>query len=164
MSYNKQIQTHIEEYRRTVNNGPVTSREIALWLIRESKWEPSLDEAADILTRDVSDALRTQFTTDADGRRVRRKHAVRYKETLTDGTKQQLTLWYDIEIAPPHFMLQSFQQRREGIAGDCWQLKQDVDSYNKFHNNAAPIQMLLDFTEDMEERGLSGDYPPPEAE
>jgi hypothetical protein len=49
-------------------------------------------------------------------------------------------------------MQQSIPQRREAIADDCWQLKQDLDSYNQYHNPAKPLQGLLDFTEDVEER------------
>jgi hypothetical protein len=49
-------------------------------------------------------------------------------------------------------MQQSIQQRREAIADDCWQLKQDLDSYNEYHNPAEPLQVLLDFSEDVEER------------
>jgi hypothetical protein len=96
--------------------------------------------------------MRTQYTTDAAGRRVRRKHAVRLKDTRPDGSKQQLVLWVDIELASPQFMQQSIQQRRQAIADDCWQLKQDLDSYNQYHNPAEPLQVLLDFTEDIEER------------
>jgi hypothetical protein len=83
---------------------------------------------------------------------VRRKHALRLKDTGPDGAKRQLVLWVDIELASPQFMQQSIQQRRESIADDCWQLKQDLDSYNQFHNPAEPLQVLLDFTEDVEER------------
>jgi hypothetical protein len=48
-------------------------------------------------------------------------------------------------------MERSFQQRRQGIVGDCRQLKSDVDSYNHNHNTGEDIQLVLDFTADMEE-------------
>lgn len=162
MSYNKQLQILIEEYRRDVGDGALQIPEIAAWMIREGKWKPSMQEAMALLSRDLSDAMRTQYATDPDGRRVRRKHAVRMKDTSADGSKKQLVFWYDIDLAPPDFMQRSVQQRREGIADDCWQLKQDVDSYNKFYNKAKSIQLLLDFTEDMEEREQSEDYQPPD--
>jgi hypothetical protein len=56
-------------------------------------------------------------------------------------------------------MLASLQQRRMGIADDCWQLKQDLDSYNDNWNPGDRIQIWFDFMEDMEERELSAHYP-----
>ena len=152
MSYHQQLQAYIEEYRRRVKDGPLQVVDIAAWLIREGRWAPSPQAAIGLLARDLSEAMRTQYTTDAAGRRVRRKHAVRLKDTGPDGRKQQLVLWVDIDLASRDFMRQSVQQRREAIADDCWQLKQDLDSYNQFHNPAEPLQVLLDFTEDVEER------------
>jgi hypothetical protein len=152
MSYHQQLQAYIEEYRRKVNGGPLQVADIAAWLIRDGRWAPSPQAAIGLLARDLSEAMRTQYATDAAGRRVRRKHAVRLKDTGPDGAKRQLVLWADIELASPQFMQQSIQQRRESIADDCWQLKQDLDSYNEFHNPAEPLQVLLDFTEDVEER------------
>ena len=152
MSYHQQLQAYIEEYRRKVHDGPVQVADIAAWLIRENRWAPSPQAAIGLLARDLSEAMRTQYTTDPAGRRVRRKHALRLNDAGPDGSKRQLVLWADIELASPQFMEQSGQQRRESIADDCWQLKQDLDSYNQFHNPAEPLQVLLDFTEDVEER------------
>lgn len=47
----------------------------------------------------------------------------------------------------------SFQGRRQQIVGDCKQLKTDVDSYNQNGNDGKPIQMIFDFTLDLEEMG-----------
>jgi hypothetical protein len=161
MSYNKEIQALVEEFRRDVSDGPVPSRVVAGWMLREKKWAPTQEEAIDILTRHVSYAMRTQFNTDPDGRRVRRKHAVRYLEAKPDGTPTQTAFWWDIEMANPQFMLQSFQQRRAGAADICWQMKQDLDSYNKFYNKGAPLQISFDFRDDNEERELSARDPNP---
>jgi hypothetical protein len=143
----------------------VHSREIAAWMLREKKCAPTMEEALDILTRHVSYAMRTQFATDADGRRVRRKHAVRYQKKAPDGTLIQTVFWYDMDIAPPQFMLESFQQRRGGAADICWQIKQDLDSYNKFQNKGTPLQISFDFRDDNEERELlaRNPNPPPES-
>lgn len=158
--FNRQIQELIAEYDRKVAKGkPTNPREIAAWLLRNKKIAPSVEEAVTILSRHVANAMRTQFVETPDGRKARRKHCVRYKETAPDGSKFQLPLWYDIELAPPQFMLSSFQQRRGSLANGSWQLKQDVDYYNKFYNKAAPIQIHFDFTEDNADREASGgDY------
>ena len=72
MSYHQQLQAYIEEYRRKVHGGPVQVADIAAWLIREGRWAPSPQAALGLLARDLSEAMRTQYTTDAAGRRVRR--------------------------------------------------------------------------------------------
>ena len=48
-------------------------------------------------------------------------------------------------------MARSVQGRRNGIVGDCTQLKMDVDSYNQNTNKDQPIQVIFDFTLDLEE-------------
>ncbi len=48
-------------------------------------------------------------------------------------------------------MALSFQQRRVCIVADCRKLKVDVDSYNQNRNDGLPIQMVWDFTDDLEE-------------
>jgi hypothetical protein len=45
----------------------------------------------------------------------------------------------------------AFQQRRQQIVGDCRQLKWDMDSYNQNHNVGEELQMVFDFTLDLEE-------------
>jgi hypothetical protein len=45
----------------------------------------------------------------------------------------------------------AFQQRRKQIVGDCRQLKNDVDSFNENVNPGPPIQLVLDFTQDIAE-------------
>jgi hypothetical protein len=53
-------------------------------------------------------------------------------------------------------MLMSFQQRRQGIVGDCRQLKIDADSYNSAHPGEPPIQMIFDFDMDLAELEAAG--------
>jgi hypothetical protein len=48
----------------------------------------------------------------------------------------------------------AFQQRRNQIVGDCVQLKRDVDSYNENRLPPQPIQLVLDFTDDVAEREI----------
>ena len=50
-------------------------------------------------------------------------------------------------------MEKAFAQRREQIIGDCVQLKTDVEVYNDMNKGKQPpIQLVLDFTEDVVER------------
>jgi hypothetical protein len=118
------------------------------------KCEPTKQEAIDILTRHVSRAMRGQFTIDPDGRKVRQKHAVRRNIENSGGGVMLQTFWQDMDLASPQFMYESFQQRRGTLADGAWQLDQDVTSYNKFHNKGAPLQIMLDFRDDVEERKM----------
>ncbi len=67
------------------------------------------------------------------------------------GNKRQSTLLGDIRSAPRQHMRVAFQQRRQQVVGDCRQLKADVDSFNENRSADAPIQMIFDFTLDLEE-------------
>lgn len=49
----------------------------------------------------------------------------------------------------------AFQQRRYQILGDCKQLKSDGDSYNENRKPSEPIQIVFDFTLDLEEIELA---------
>ena len=153
MSFEKQLLKFIDEYRE-INDGEKTAREIAAWLLHEKKCQPTPQEAIDILTRHVSRAMRGQFSIDPDGRKVRQKHAVRRNIENSGGGVMLQTFWQDMELATPQFMYESFQQRRGTLADGAWQLDQDVTSYNKFHNKGAPLQIMLDFRDDVEERKM----------
>lgn len=48
-------------------------------------------------------------------------------------------------------MQQAFAQRRGQIVGDCHQLRLDVDHYNAARKDEENIQLVLDFTDDVEE-------------
>jgi hypothetical protein len=48
-------------------------------------------------------------------------------------------------------MERAFAQRRQQVVGDCHQLRIDVDVYNDRHPEDTPIQLVLDFTRDIEE-------------
>lgn len=90
--------------------------------------------------------------TDKKGRRVRVLHPA---PTLLDGNREML--WDDIRTAPRDHMQVSFQHRRQGVVGDCRQMKTDVDSYNEAHPDAEPIQIVFDFTMDLAELEAADD-------
>jgi hypothetical protein len=94
--------------------------------------------------------MREEYFTDSNGRRERAKHPARVTKN-----GQQLMLWDDIRVAPRHHMQKAFQLRRRRIASECKQVKTDVDSYNNAHPDELPLQMVLDFTRDVEEMELA---------
>ena len=145
-TYTKQMQQLVAQYRLSGEPWPAASRTIADWAIGRGLWE--LPESA-LRTRcaeDISRAMREEYMTDPQGRRVRVKHPA----TVTVGG-EQMVLWDDIRTASRRHMRISFQQRRRQIVDDCKQLKMDVDSYNDRNPDETPIQMVFDFTMDLAE-------------
>ena len=160
MSYIKQVQKLIGEFEKTQSGKPYSPREAASWLILQKLWKLPISKEVDALVKDIGRAQRTTYFTSPDNKRIRKKHCVRIKDKDEDG--KQLYLWWDIDFAPPDFMLTSLQQRRALSADTIYQMVKDKDYYNKYKNKAAPLDVLTDFTEDVEERAMSEEAPPPD--
>ncbi len=95
-------------------------------------------------------ALREDHFIDANGRSVRRHHAVKAPAVEIGGKMVQQTLWDDIRTAPRKHMEAAFALRRQQIVGDCKQLKNDGDYFNENRTRERPIVLLFDFTPDLE--------------
>lgn len=63
-----------------------------------------------------------------------------------------MTLWADIDLAPRPFAKKAFVQRREQMVGDAVQLTLDADHWNAVNPTEEPINMVMDFTDDVEWR------------
>jgi len=137
----------VRHYIQVGEEWPATANEIAIWAMNNNLWEPQRSKIIDICAEQLARAMREEYVTDPQGRKVRAKHAAR-----TSGT--QHVLWDDIRTASREHMQIAFQQRRHQIVGDCKQLKLDVDSYNENKNEGKPIQLILDFTLDVAEAEL----------
>jgi hypothetical protein len=146
-TYTKQMQRIVDDYRLSGEPWPTSAKSIADWAIRTGRWEMPASAMQRRCAEDIASAMREEYTTDKKGRRVRLLHPA---ATKTD-TGEQLVLWDDIRTAPRAHMEVSFQQRRQGIVGDCRQFKLDVDSYNDGRPNDEPIQIVFDFTMDLAE-------------
>ncbi|MEN2473587.1 hypothetical protein [Burkholderia sp. GS2Y] len=149
-TYNEHLQALVKEYQKAGNTWPATMRDVAQWAVTSGKWKPQpsaiVSQCADHLAR----AMRDEHVTDPQGRRVRTKHAATYGQG-----SEQFVLWDDIRTASPEHMKLAFQQRRYQILGDCKQLKADADSYNENRHPTEPIQIVFDFTLDLEELELA---------
>jgi len=145
-SYAKTMQNIVETYRAAGQPWPARSKDIATWAIRERLWEFTESNAIKKCAEDLSKAMREDYETDSKGRRVRQKHPVKKQ---VDGKQQ--TFWDDINTAPHEHMELAFQQRRRSIVADCMHLKTDVDSYNDQPRTSSQIEIVFDFTFDMEE-------------
>jgi len=145
-TYAEQMQAIVTQYIDAGETWPASTHEIAAWEIRTKRWEPPHSSMVGMCADQIARALREEYITDPQGRRMRAKHAARVRRH-----DRQITLWADIRNADRHHMEIAFQQRRQQIVGDCAQLKRDVDSFNDNRCKVDPIQMVFDFTQDLAE-------------
>lgn len=150
MSYTKQMQDIANRFLSRHGEVEATSTQIAEWAIHEGLWKPQPNALVRQCAEDLSRAMREEYMTDPQGRSVRVKHVARRGR----GSEQQ-AFWADLRFASREHMETAFQQRRQQIVGDCKQLKTDVDSFNDNHNTGDLVQMIFDFTYDLEEAELA---------
>src|SRR5258706_13654937 len=146
-TYGDRMREIANKYIETGQQWPASTRQIARWAINEGLWQPHPSAIVDRCAEELSRAMREEYITDPQGRRVRAKHAARVSEG-----GEQTTLWADMYTASPEHMAMALQQRRQQIVGDCWQLKQDVHSFNENVKPAQAIQTVFDFRDDLEDR------------
>ena len=139
------MQAIFADYQNEMGYGPVDLDDVADWALRTNRYMPPPKSIRKICRDALAESLRQEKRLDNAGREYRAKHSVRQ----TSGDRQ-LTLWADIDTAPRAFMVKSFAQRRKGIVADCFQLKQDVDHFNEV-SDASPIQLVIDFSDDVAE-------------
>jgi len=145
-TYSKQLQKIVDAYLEDMQPWPASTHEIAAWAVRKRIWQPQPSSIIDQCANQLAKAMREEHIVDPQGRNVRAKHVAK---TARDG--EQVPLWADIRTASREHMSIAFQQRRQQIVGDCKQLKTDLDSFNENRNMHDPIQMIFDFTYDLEE-------------
>ncbi len=144
--YYEQLQRIVRRYIDEGLEWPATTRQIASWAIREGLWEPMPSDFVDQFAEVLARAMREECIRDPQGRKVRAKHVAKMERQ-----GKQLNFWGDIRTAPREHLTIAFQQRRQQIVGDCRQLKADVDSFNENRSPLRPIQMVFDFSNDLEE-------------
>ena len=146
MSSTERMQGIVMKYRDAGRPWPALKTEIAKWAVQNELWAPHPSAIIAQCADDLARAMRDEYITDPQGRRVRAKHVA---HVTKDG--KQLALWDDIRTASRKHMQSALQGRRRQIVGDCVQLKVDADSYNDNRSPDNPIQISLDFTRDVEE-------------
>ena len=93
------LQKIVDCYRAAGEAWPATTKQIAAWAIKEQHWKPAQKRLISQCASEIAAAMRQEFFTDPQGRRVRRKHAYRDFLHLPDGRHEQLYFWIDIEDA-----------------------------------------------------------------
>lgn len=137
-------------YEKEHDHLPTSAREAVDWGIQNGLATLPEIDPLDVLADQMARALRAEYATDEQGRKYRVNHAVRVTRLGV-----QHTFWAIMGFAPREHMEKAFVQRREQIIGDCFQLKTDVDVYNNLNQDKEPIQMILNFTDDVAEREFS---------
>ena len=145
-TFSEQMQAIFDRYTAEVDSSPVSLDNVAAWAIEHGLYRPAPRDVVKLCREALAESLRQEKRVDAKGRKYRAKHSVR---TNIGGV--QLSLWADIDNAPRSFMEKSFGQRRKSIADDCFQIKQDIDHFNDENPDELPIQIVLDFTDDVAE-------------
>ncbi len=169
ITYTESLQEMVARYRAAGQKWPATSREIARWAYRNKLWEPQEKNIIGQLARDLSRAMREEYYTDPQGRKVRTKHAARridddLSDPEADSPKIQKMLWHDIRTDDGDHIIQALQQRRMQIVGDCKQLKTDGDSFNENHPSGKKIQLVFNFEDDLAEMEQPTEYQPPQSD
>jgi len=155
----EQLQGIWHKYDAEREHKPTSAREAVEWAVAERLLELPKVDAYDVLAGQMSQALREEYDTDAQGRRYRVNHAARITKAGV-----QYTFWAAMGFAPHEHMERAFTQRREQIIGDNLQLKIDVDVYNDLNKGKRPeIQLVLDYTDDVAERQELMKVPPQKA-
>ncbi len=156
-NYKEQLRNGIwKAYQKEVSSDPVDLATVATWAIKKGLWKPRPVDITQSLANDLAQALREQKRTDKKGREYRAIIPVRV-------TKKGATLfeWADIDIADRAHVEKNVQQERRSIVQDCFALQMKIDHYNDHHSEEEPIQIVLDFEEDVEElkiaHGIEGD-------
>jgi hypothetical protein len=144
---NERLQQLFRKYEHEHDHAPTSARAVVEWAVAEGKLALPVIDPLDVLAGQMARALREEYATDKDGRRFRLNHAVRITKNGV-----QTTFWGILGFAHRSHMERAFSQRRDQVIGDCLQLQNDVDAYNAMNALEKPIQLILDFTDDVAEK------------
>lgn len=141
-----EMQLTIKRYREETGKDSVDMHDVAKYAAGMGWPLPKPKTALERLAEQFSSAAREEIRRDEiTGKPYRANLAV----TTWQGNTQ-MTLWTDIDVAPRHIAHRSFQQRREQMIGDAVQLTFDVMHWNRINEKDAPIDMPMDFTDDVQ--------------
>jgi hypothetical protein len=144
----QEMQRLIRYYKDSTKKIEINMHDVAQFAVNQGWPLPKPIAAMDRLAKAFSEAAREEIRHDKkSGKPYRANHAV-----TTGWGAKQLTLWIDIDEAPRKPMLKSLVQRREQMVGDGLQLTLDAMHWNSIHADEEPIELPLDFTDDVQWR------------
>ena len=137
----------VEDYRAAGQPWPATREQMAEWAVAHERYQLTKGMAVSQCAERIGRAMRLEHFKDRKGRSVRKYYATRIRE---DG---QLVMKWDDQNAERPFMEVAAANRRNQVLGQCWQLKNDIESYNERRCPDQPIQIDFNFNTDLEELG-----------
>jgi hypothetical protein len=149
-SYKDQLRVIWARYREEVSTDPVDLRTVASWAISKKLWFPRPVDLSSSLAADLADSLREVKRVDKAGREYRALIPVRESDKGLP-----LFKWADIDDAPRTHVEKGLQQERRSIASDCFALAMKAEHYSEAHPDEEPIELVLDFTQDVEEEKIA---------
>jgi hypothetical protein len=150
-TYKEQLRNIWKQYREEVSGSPADLKDVAAWALKKGLWKPRPIDLHASFAGDLSDALRDEKRIDEKGREYRANIPVRVKPK----NGPPLFVWADIDDAPHSHVVKSIQQERRSIASDCYALVMKADHYNDAHPAQKPIEVFLNFEEDVEEAKIA---------
>lgn len=157
-TYAQQMQSIFDQYRKEVSSDPADLKEVGVWAISKGLWKPRPLDMAASFAKEMAECLREEMRTDKAGRRYRAKIAAR---VIKAGLP--LFVWADIDDAPRTHVEKGVALKRQQLVDDGFRLRMDVDHYNWAHPTEEQIQLILDITDDVEERMIAEGIKPDKA-
>jgi len=142
------MQSLMRLYKEETGEKEIDMHKIAKYAAGRGWPLPKPVNTLDLLAKQFTQAARSEIRKDAKtGKPYRANHAV-----ATYQSGEQMTFWVDIDEAPRKHMHKSLVNRREQMVGDGLQLTLDSDHWNSINPNEEPINLPMDFTDDIEWR------------
>jgi hypothetical protein len=136
----------LRRYKEKTGKTEVDMKEVAQYGLTLGLSLPKPKDPLDRLAEEFTKAARDEIRYDQKtGKPYRANHAI----SASQGN-QQYHLWIDIDEAPRKLMHKSLIMRREQMVGDGLQLTLDAMHWNSVNQSEEPIEIPLDFTDDVE--------------
>ncbi len=133
----------IEYYKEQTGSDEVDMKEVAKFAVKNSWPLPEPVDPYERLAKQFTDVAREVTRYDkTTGRPYRVYHAI-------PAVGQQRFRYIDIDEAPRKKMHKSLVLRREQMVGDAYHLTIDSDHWNSINPGEEPIELPLDFTDDV---------------
>lgn len=158
----------IRQYKDAGQPWPASMRAISKWAIDSGTYSPKFDRYTS-LAQKLSNAARLDMTTDPQGRKVRKLHAIPESQIEDENVIAAIDepsasgrpryFWKELEEVTPPEMHASLSLRRSHAKGECRQIKTDMDSFNDNRiGDCEPIDMSFNFDVDFEEDSMPATF------
>lgn len=144
-NFQEQLLRIVEDYRKAGGEWPATKEQIAEWALQHERYELTRAMAKRQCAEKIGRAMGLEHVKDRKGRSVRKYYAASVRENGLPVMK-----WDDWN-ADRSFIEIAAANRRNQILGQCWQLKNDMDSYSERKCPDSPIQLDFNFNIDLDE-------------